>query len=167
MLARRLERLLFASRWLVAPLYGGLTVALALLVVVFVKKLAGTAMGVLDLTSEQILLAVLSLVDLTLVANLLVMVVLAGYENFVSRLDLEDAAERPEWLDRLDAGGLKRKLLSSIIAISGIQLLTVFFEVERVPDRELAWSTAIHVVFVLSGLLVAWSDRIAERGEAH
>jgi uncharacterized protein (TIGR00645 family) len=164
MSARPLERLLFASRWLVAPLYGGLAVALALLLIVFVRKLFAAAAGVLHAEAEQMLLAVLSLIDLTLVANLLVMVMLAGYENIVSRLHLTARAQRPAWLDRLDAGGIEQKLLSSIIAICGIQLLGVFFEVPDVSDRALIWSTAIYGVFVLSALLMAWSDRIATRG---
>ena len=162
MLVRAFERLLFASRWLVAPFYVGLVLSLGFLGVTFFRELAEVALHVVDMKEEQALLAVLTLVDLLLVANLLVMVILAGYENFVSRIDVAPE-DRPKWLETLDAGGLKQKLLGSIIAISGIQLLKLFFALDRTPDRDLAWAAGIHVVFVVSGLLVAWMERLGHR----
>ena len=158
------ERTLFASRWLMAPMYLGLTVALAMLTVVFLRELAYYAPQMLDLSADRAILAVLTLIDLTLAANLLLIVLFSGYENFVSKLDIGDTADRADWMGTVDFGGLKMKLIASIIAISGIHLLKRFMEIGQsnadavFGDQELTWLVVIHVVFVLSGVFMALMD---------
>ena len=112
-------------------------------------------------------LAVLSLVDLTLTGSLIVIVIFSGYENFVSKIDESEHKDWPEWMGKIDFTGLKLKLLSSIVAISAIQLLKSFMNVKNVSDRDLMWLVIIHVVFVASGVLLAWTDKIAASSEKH
>ena len=119
----RFERGLFAARWLMAPMYLGLVVSLAMLAVIFVRELVHYAPQVLSLSSEDTILVVLTLIDLTLAGNLLLIVLFSGYENFVSKLDIEDTVDRPSWMGTVDFSGLKMKLIASIVAISGIHLL--------------------------------------------
>ncbi len=107
------------------------------------------------------------LVDLSLVGNLLLMVVFAGYENFVSKIDVKDHEDRPEWMGKLDFSGLKIKLIASIVAISGIELLKSFVEINSISDRELMWKVGIHLTFVVSGVLLAWMDKIAASVKHH
>jgi uncharacterized protein (TIGR00645 family) len=158
-----LENGLFASRWLMAPMYLGLAFALAMLTVIFIRELLGFAPDVLTMTSDTAILAILTLIDLTLAANLLLIVIFSGYENFVSKLDVADSTDRPAWMGTVDFSGLKMKLIASIVAISGIHLLKKFMEIgkggtaEMSPD-DLFWLATIHVVFVLSGLLMAAMD---------
>lgn len=164
---RALERGLFASRWLMAPMYVGLALALAMLTIVFVRELAYYAPQALTMTSDKAILAILTLIDLTLAANLLVIVLFSGYENFVSKIDLGDHPDRPDWMGRVDFGGLKMKLIASIVAISGIHLLKRFMEIGQQAadatfgERELYWLVVIHLVFVVSGLLMAAMDWLA------
>ncbi len=166
---RRLEAGLFASRWLMAPMYLGLVVALALLVVVFLRELAHYAPKVLAMTSDEGILAALTLIDLTLAANLLLIVLFSGYENFVSKLDVDDGGDRPTWLGTVDFGGLKIKLVASIVAISGIHLLKRFMEIGQQEadavfgERELFWLVVIHLTFVVSGVLLAAMDWMVAR----
>jgi len=121
-----LERGLFASRWLMAPMYIGLAVALAMLTIVFLRELAYYAPQALTMSADKAILAILTLIDLTLAANLLVIVLFSGYENFVSKIDIGNHPDRPDWMGRVDFGGLKMKLIASIVAISGIHLLKRF-----------------------------------------
>lgn len=165
---RVFERLIFASRWLIAPMYLGLIAVLGMMVVVFLRQTAYYIPQALTMTAETAILAALSLIDLTLAANLLLIVIFSGYENFVSRLDLGDDAERPAWMGTVDFSGLKMKLIASIVAISAIDLLKRFMELGRpgsepLADRELAWLVTIHVVFVVSGLLLAAMDWLIAR----
>ena len=168
-LETRLEAGLFASRWLMAPMYAGLVVALGLLVIVFLRELAHYAPKVFTMTSDQGILAALTLIDLTLAANLLLIVLFSGYENFVSRLDAGDDGDRPVWLGTVDFGGLKIKLVASIVAISGIHLLKRFMEIGQQQadavfgERELFWLVVIHVTFVVSGVLLAAMDWLVAR----
>jgi uncharacterized protein (TIGR00645 family) len=161
------ERVLFASRWLMAPMYLGLVVVLGMLVVVFARQLLGYLPKAMTLSAEDAILAALGLIDLTLAANLLLIVLFSGYENFVSRLDV--GGERPAWMGKVDFSGLKIKLAASIVAISGIHLLKQFMEIgvgEPVDDgraRDLLWLTVIHLVFVLSGVLLALMDWLGGR----
>lgn len=163
-LERRFEETLFASRWLMAPMYLGLSLALAMLLVVFANELLYYAPQVLTMTSEKAILAVLTLIDLTLAANLLVIVLFSGYENFVSKLDVEAGADRPGWMGTVDFAGLKMKLIASIVAISGIHLLKRFMEIGQTDaasiygQTELMWLVIIHLVFVTSGVLMAVMD---------
>ncbi|WP_134726225.1 TIGR00645 family protein [Paracoccus luteus] len=162
------ERLLFASRWLMAPMYLGLVAVLGMMLVVFVRQSLYYLSQALTMTAETAILAALSLIDLTLAANLLLIVIFSGYENFVSKLNIGDDTERPAWMGTVDFSGLKMKLIASIVAISAIDLLKRFMELGRpgiVPlgDRELGWLVMIHVVFVVSGLLMAAMDWLIAR----
>jgi uncharacterized protein (TIGR00645 family) len=166
----RFERGLFASRWLMAPMYLGLVVALAMLTVIFLRELAYYAPQILTLSPEKTILVVLTLIDLTLAANLLLIVMFSGYENFVSKFDFDAGADRPEWMGKVDFGGLKMKLIASIVAISGIHLLKRFMEIGNpdVPpmdDRTLMWLTGIHLTFVVSGVLMALMDWLQSRSK--
>lgn len=157
---RGLEKALFASRWLMAPFYIGLIGALVILLYSFVAELVHFFFTLSDLTADKAVLGVLSLIDLSLAGNLLVIVIFSGYENFVSKLDVADHEDRPEWQGTVDFSALKLKLVASIVAISGIHLLKVFMNVNQIPDREVQWMVTIHLVFVLSGVLLALMDRI-------
>jgi uncharacterized protein (TIGR00645 family) len=119
----RFERVLFASRWLMAPMYFGLALSLAMLTFVFLRELVYYAPQVLTMTAEKTILVILTLIDLSLAANLLVIVLFSGYENFVSKLDIDAGDDRPDWMGKVDFSGLKMKLIASIVAISGIHLL--------------------------------------------
>ena len=156
-----LERLLFACRWLLAPLYLGLGLAVLALVVKFFEELYHMMHTLITLPDSGMVLTLLSLIDLSLVGSLLVMVMLSGYENFVSSLNIAEDAERPEWLGKLDANTLKLKVAASIVAISSIHLLSIFMEVEKTPNDKLVWYVVIHMTFVVSALLLAVLDRIA------
>lgn len=162
-LEHALEETIFGSRWLLAPLYIGLVGSLAVVLVKFVQEFVHLVPNVLTASEAEIILAVLALVDMTLVANLILMVVFAGYENFVSKIDVAGHKDRPDWMGKVDVSGLKLRLIASIVAISSIQLLKSFMNVHDVPDREMAWMVGIHVVFVVSGVLLAVMDRIAEK----
>ena len=163
-LESRFERTLFASRWLMAPMYLGLAVALGMLTVIFVKELVYYLPQVLELTAEDMILAVLTLIDLTLAANLLLIVLFSGYENFVSKFDFDAGADRPGWMGKVDFGGLKMKLIASIVAISGIHLLKKFMEIRDIDtavtfgQSEMMWLVIIHLTFVVSGVLMALMD---------
>jgi uncharacterized protein (TIGR00645 family) len=163
-LETRFERGLFASRWLMAPMYLGLVVALGMMSVIFVKELIYYVPKVLVLTAEEMILAALTLIDLTLAANLLLIVLFSGYENFVSKFDFDAGADRPEWMGKVDFGGLKMKLIASIVAISGIHLLKKFMEIRDIDSAvtfgqsEMFWLVVIHLTFVVSGVLMALMD---------
>lgn len=167
MIEQKLEKLIFASRWLMAPFYLGLVISLALLMVKFVQELIHIAPHVLEMGENQMILAVLSLIDLSLAGNLLLMVIFAGYENFVSKIDTGDHVDRPDWMGKVDFSGLKLKLIASIVAISGIHLLKAFMNVGGMPKEDLGWMLGIHMTFVVSGLLLALMDRIAEGPRPH
>ncbi|MCF1710518.1 TIGR00645 family protein [Tabrizicola sp. J26] len=160
----RFERLLFISRWLMAPMYLGLVIALGMLMVVFLRDLWKYALKTLTMTPEDIILASLTFIDLTLAANLLLIVIFSGYENFVSKLEVGDDVDRPEWMGTVDFGGLKMKLIASIVAISGIHLLKRFMEIgesvadARFGETELYWLTIIHLSFVVTGVMLALMD---------
>jgi uncharacterized protein (TIGR00645 family) len=168
-LESRFERGLFASRWLMAPMYLGLVMALGMMSVIFVKELFHYLPQVLDLTAEEMILAALTLIDLTLAANLLLIVLFSGYENFVSKFDFDAGADRPDWMGKVDFGGLKMKLIASIVAISGIHLLKKFMEIRDIDSAvtfgqsEMFWLVVIHLTFVVSGVLMALMDWLQAR----
>jgi uncharacterized protein (TIGR00645 family) len=157
---RLIERTLFSSRWLMAPMYVGLVAALCVMVWVFAKELWVFILGAHALTIDTAVLGALSLIDLSLAANLLLIVMFSGYENFVSRFDIGDHDDRPEWQGTVDFSTLKLKLVASIVAISGIHLLKVFMDVKKYTDDQIWWMVAIHMVFVISGVLLATMDWI-------
>lgn len=166
-----LEKTIFASRWLQAPLYVGLIIAQGVYVYQFFIELwhlLGVAINGAPKngpdTSTTIMLYVLGLIDVVMIANLLIMVIIGGYETFVSRLNLEGHADQPEWLSHVNAGALKVKLATALISISSIHLLKTFIEV-RLPtttykNDDVMWQITIHCVFVLSAIALAWTDRL-------
>ena len=161
-LESRFERGLFASRWLMAPMYLGLVVTLMMLLVIFFRDLFHYVPQVMTMSADRGILVVLTFIDLTLAANLVVIVLFSGYENFVSKIDLADDADRPSWMGTVDFSGLKMKVLASIVAISAISLLKRFMEIgepdAKYGDRELFWLVVIHLTFVVSGILLAVMD---------
>jgi len=162
-----LENLLFSSRWLLAPFYFGLALSLIILLIKFLSELVHLATGAFSSTESDVILGLLTLVDLTLTGSLLIIVIFSGYENFVSKMDHSEHGDRPEWMGTIDFGALKLKMLSSIVAISAVQLLRQFMSLGTVtPEREkeLFWLVVIHIVFVVSSVLLALSDRIAGHG---
>lgn len=163
---RLIERSLFASRWLMAPMYLGLAAALAILVWVFLVELWKFFLVIPVMTVNDAILGVLALIDLSLAANLLMIVIFSGYENFVSRMDLDKERDRPEWQGEVDFSGLKLKLIASIVAISGIHLLKVFMDVGKYAPEQIRWMVVIHMVFVVSGVLLAAMDWIAVDGKS-
>jgi uncharacterized protein (TIGR00645 family) len=162
-----LEGLIFNSRWLMAPFYLGLVVSLFLLMVKFLQELWHVAPHVTTLEESEVILAVLTLIDLSLAGNLLLMVIFSGYENFVSKIDVGDHEDKPEWMGKVDFSGLKVKLIASIVAISGIHLLKSFMSIQHVDKESLFWLIIVHVTFVGSGLFFAVMDYIVSKTEGH
>ena len=161
-----LEAFIFWSRWLLAPFYAGLAISLIVLLIKFGAELFHITTHAFTSTESDVIVGVLSLVDLTLTGSLLVIVIFSGYENFVSRIDHTAHRDWPSWMGTIDFSALKLKLLSSIVAISAIQLLKQFMEINKklaTPsgERELMWYVVVHIVFVVSSVLLALSDRIA------
>jgi uncharacterized protein (TIGR00645 family) len=165
---RPLPQLIFSSRWLQLPLYLGLIVAQGVYVVLFLKELWHLVLHTFNFTELQIMLVVLGLIDVVMISNLLIMVIVGGYETFVSRLELQRHPDQPEWLSHVNASVLKIKLAMAIIGISSIHLLRTFIEAgnlgsDRTTYTETAvmWQTIIHVVFILSAIGIAYVDRIS------
>ncbi len=164
---RGLESVLFNSRWLMAPFYLGLVVSLAVLMLKFFMLLWEFVVHAPGSKETDIILGVLGLIDVTLTGNLILIVVFSGYENFVSRIDADDHPDWPAWMTRVDFAGLKQKLLASIVAISTIQVLKAFMNIDAAFDAtKMTWLVAVLLVFVISTLLLALSDRWgADKGE--
>ena len=169
---KMLEAILFKSRWLLAPFYVGLVLSLVLLLGAFIAELIHVMPQLLDLTHmdpEEVILAVLSLIDLSLAGNLVVIVIFSGYENFVSKINTENAEDRPSWMGTLDFSGLKMKLIGSIVAISAISLLRAFMTLTDsdapLDERKMLWMLILHLTFVGSWLMFAMMDYIGNRAE--
>lgn len=160
-LERAFERIIFASRWVLAPFFLALGVALVALLLKTIQHMFHFVGHFSDMTESTVILNVLSVVDLTLTGSLIVIVIFSGYENFVSRIEVDQQSDWPEWMSRIDFTGLKLKLMSSLVAISGIQLLRNFMELSNISDRDVTWTVVIHVTFVLSCLLLALTDRLS------
>ena len=161
---RILENGLFLSRWLMAPFYVGLVLALAMLLVVFVEEVIEAIPHILGGGAEQAILTVLTLIDLSLAGNLVLIVIFSGYENFVSKINIEGHEDRPSWMGTLDFSGLKIKLVGSIVAISAISLLRAFMTITQanaVDEVRIFWLVILHITFVVSGLLFALMDWVA------
>ncbi len=165
MAERIIERFIFASRWLMAPFYLGLVVSLAMLLFKFLTQLYQDFRVLPGMRETDAVLMVLRLIDLSLAGNLVLMVIFSGYEGFVSRLHTEDHVDRPDWMGQLDFSGLKLRLLGSIVAISAIQLLAAFMDIQDENKTDVAWLLAIHLGFVVSAVLLALMDRLA--ADAH
>jgi uncharacterized protein (TIGR00645 family) len=159
-IARFLERVLFASRWLLLPFYLGLVIALAMLALKFLQKLISLFPDFIALDFETTIVVCLKLVDIALTGNLLLMVILAGYENFIAPIKTDTKEERPAWMGKVDFADLKMKLITSIVAISAIQLLEAYMDIEHSNKTDLAWLVGVHLTFVVSGLLLAITDRV-------
>jgi len=156
-----LERVLTASRWLLAPFFLGLALGIVILLIKFVQEFYHLAVRAMAMTEAEAILGMLSLVDLALTAALVLIVIFSGYENFVSRFDHTAERTWPAWMGSIDFTALKIKLLGSIVAISAIQLLKQFIAVKTASERDLMWYVIIHLVFVVSGVLLALSDRLS------
>lgn len=173
-----LEVLVFNSRWLLAPFYLGLVAAIGLLLVKFGQEFLHILPHAVEMKEGDFILAILSLVDMSLVASLLLIIVFSGYENFVSKIDTAGHEDRPSWMGKVDFSGLKMKVIASIVAISAIELLKAFVHMgldsgANEPmawtnyDKALIWKVGIHFTLVISGVLFALMDRIAEGGHNH
>jgi uncharacterized protein (TIGR00645 family) len=152
---------IFLSRWLQAPLYVGLIVAQAIYVYHFMVELKHLVLGVQQMGATDIMLLVLGLIDVVMIANLLIMVIVGGYETFVSRLNLDEHPDEPEWLSHVNAGILKVKLAMALIGISSIHLLKTFINADHLNQDTIKWQVVIHLTFVVSALVMAYTDRIA------
>jgi uncharacterized protein (TIGR00645 family) len=164
-----LEAVVFAGRWLLAPMYLGLVGGLLLLLVKFAQEFVHIVEQVFGAPERDIVLSLLSLIDITLVANLLVIVIFSGYENFVSKIEVADHEDRPEWMGKVDFSGLKIKLIGSIVAISAIELLRTFMHLTtpgaHIDGQRIGWMLGIQATFIISGVLFALMDRLA--GDKH
>lgn len=154
------EKFLYASRWLLAPIYLGLSFGLLILGIKFFQEVIHVFPLILSQSEADVVLLILSLIDLSLVGGLLVMVMLSGYENFVSSIDIKEGTEKLSWIGKMDAGSLKQKVAASIVAISSIHLLKIFMNAEAIDNDKLMWYVLIHLTFVLSAVLMAYVDRL-------
>lgn len=161
------ETVVFASRWVQAPLYAGLIMAELLYAYKFLVELYEMIRDIRELSETIFMLGVLSLIDITMVANLLTMVVIGGYATFVSKLDLEGHPDRPDWLSHVDPGTIKVKLAASLIGISSIHLLKSFVNVANVSPDHIKWQIFIHSTFLASAILLACTDRIMQKEKKH
>ena len=159
---RFLENAMYASRWLLAPVYFGLSLGLIALTIKFFQEIFHILPHIFSVSESDMILTLLSLVDMTLVGGLLVMVMFSGYENFVSQLDINEGKEKLSWLGKMDATSLKNKVAASIVAISSIHLLRVFMDAKNVPDNKLMWYVSIHLTFVLSAFVMGYLDRLTK-----
>lgn len=155
-----IETIILASRWILVVFYLGLTVALGLYAVSFLKKLFDYFEKVSVLEDTEAILKILALIDASLVASLVVMVIISGYENFVSRFDNAGKSEELSWLGKIDAGSLKIKVASTIVAISSIHLLQIFLNINQYENEKIMWLTVVHMAFVFSALLLAYIDKV-------
>ena len=158
-----LEKTLYASRWLLAPVYVGLSLALLALAIKFFQEIFHLVPILFSIKETDLILVILSLVDMALVGGLLVMVMFSGYENFVSQIDLDEGSEKLNWLGKMDAGSLKNKVAASIVAISSIHLLKVFMNAENVSNDKMFWYVVVHLTFVLSAFLMGYLDKITRK----
>ncbi len=154
------ERIIFASRWVQAPIYAGLIVGSVLYTYKFMVELIHLCMTIGEIKEELLMLGILTLVDISMVLNLLVMVIIGGYATFVSRMNLQDHEDRPDWLEKIDAGTLKVKLAGALVGISGIHLLKSFINITNKDFEQVKWQVVIHVVFLFSTLMLAYTEKV-------
>ena len=162
---RGIEQVIFSARWILAPIYLGLIAGLIALLAKFAQETFELMRNIGTSSGDDAIIGVLGLVDLALVAGLVLMVMFAGFENFVSKFDLGEHPDQPAWMGRVDMSDLKLKLMASIVAISAIHVLESFVNIEHLTDRELGWSVGIHLAFVVSAVLLAFMDWLS--GEKH
>lgn len=164
MIVRCLERLIYASRWLLAPIYLGMSIALLALAIKFFQELYHTLWHIVAISETDLVPRLLSLIDLLLVGSLVVMVTFSGYENMVSRLDIdEEQTEKLSWLGKHDYGSLKLKVAGSIVAISSIHLLKIFMNAQQTPNDKILWYVIVHLTLVVSAVLMGISDKFNEK----
>ncbi|MBM7456752.1 uncharacterized protein (TIGR00645 family) [Oceanisphaera litoralis] len=160
---RIFENLLYASRWLLAPIYFGLSLAVLALAIKFFQEVFHLLPHIFAIAEADLILVTLSLIDMALVGGLLVMVMISGYENFVSQLDINENQEKLNWLGKMDSGSLKMKVAASIVAISSIHLLKVFMNAQNIADNKLLWYVVIHLTFVLSAFTMGFLDKMTKQ----
>ena len=161
MLERAIEKLLFGSRWILAPVYLGMSLALVALGIKFFQELVHVLGHVWTMAESDMVLTILAMIDMVLVASLVVMVMFSGYENFVSRIEIDQDTDKLGWLGKLDAGTLKLKVAASIVAISSIHLLRAFMNAPHIPNDKLMWYVIIHLTFVISAVMMGVLDKMS------
>ena len=162
MVERAIERIMYASRWILAPVYLGMSVALLAISVKFFQEIIHFVPHILEIDEANLTLKLLTLIDLTLVGSLIIIVMFSGYENFVSQMDIGLSTEKLGWLGTHDYGSLKIKLASSIVAISSIHLLKVFMNIQATDNDKILWYVAVHLTLVISALLMGFLDKISK-----
>ncbi len=166
-----LESTIFKSRWLLAPFYVGLVISIILLFIKFAQELWHMSVHVFSMAESDVIIGILALVDMSLVGSLLLMIIFSGYEIFVSKIDVADHEDRPDWMGKVDFSGLKLKVIGAIVAISAIDLLKTFMnipgELSNEDTNALLWKVVIHMAFVLSGVFFAIMDKIASDTQKH
>ena len=159
-----LEKIIFNGRWLLAPFFVGLIIGISLLLIKFVQKLSKLTMGAIQMNEHDVIIGVLSLIDMTLIGSLIVMIVFSGYEIFVSKINIGEHEDIPNWMGKVSYSGLKLRVIGAIVAISAIELLRTFLEIQPDATEEFiamySWKLYIHLGFVVSGVLLAYMDRI-------
>ncbi|WP_028629636.1 TIGR00645 family protein [Metapseudomonas resinovorans] len=159
---RLLENSMYAARWLLAPIYFGLSLALLALTLKFFQEVWHILPHVFEKTEADLILVLLSLIDMSLVGGLLVMVMISGYENFVSQLDIDDDKEKLSWLGKMDSGSLKMKVAASIVAISSIHLLRIFMDAQNIDNDKIMWYVVLHMTFVISAFAMGYLDKMTK-----
>lgn len=159
------EAIIFSSRWIQAPIYGGLILASILYTYKFLMELAHITLSINSTPEEIVMLGILTLVDIAMVLNLLVMVVIGGYSTFVSKIHLEQHEDRPDWLEKINAGTLKVKLAGALVGISGIHLLKSFIDIGKKDIEQVKWQIIIHLVFLASTLALAYTEKILHESD--
>ncbi|GGU63411.1 UPF0114 protein [Pseudomonas laurentiana] len=159
---RFIENTMYASRWLLAPIYFGLSLGLLALALKFFQEIFHVLPNVFSMAEADLILVILSLIDMSLVGGLLVMVMFSGYENFVSQLNIDDGKEKLSWLGKMDSTSLKMKVAASIVAISSIHLLRVFMDARNIETQYLMWYVIIHMTFVVSAFAMGYLDKLTK-----
>lgn len=162
---RLFEQLMYASRWIMAPIYLGLSLLLIALGIKFFQEVIHLVPIIFTIKEVDLILVALSLIDIALVGGLIVMVMFSGYENFVSKLDVDESQEKLGWLGKLDSNSLKNKVAASIVAISSIHLLKVFMNTESIPNDKIQWYLLIHITFVISAFAMGYLDKLVREGK--
>ena len=159
---RFIENTMYASRWLLAPIYLGLSLGLLVLALKFFQEIIHVIPNIFTMLEAEVILLLLSLIDMALVGGLLVMVMISGYENFVSQLDIDENKEKLNWLGTMDSSSLKMKVAASIVAISSIHLLRIFMDAKNVDPQHLMWYVIIHMTFVISAFAMGYLDKLTK-----
>lgn len=166
-MADRFEAFIFGGRWVITPVYAGLMVALVLYMLKFLQELFETCIELPHLTEAELMVRVLNLVDISMVGNLILMIMIGGYSIFVRKMDVANAKERPQWLDKIDSGTLKVKMGMSLVGVSSIYLLKSFVEAQNVSADTLWKQVLIHLVFIVSTITLAWTCKVTHDAVGH